>query len=176
MQNIAYLTIPFLLFVWVNANQITLIVFGENWIGLGKYLRFFTIPILPLIIGNWQINFFDIRKIQGMSFKIEMIGSTSVILSTLCFGYIFGFNLIPLILSINLAIYYFLWLISLQYFKSFTISNLSIIVLISLLIFCVANYLQIIFPLVIFGLNITSLLIVPILIFLNSKFINLKNV
>ena len=105
-----------------------------------------------------------------------MIGSITVILSTLFFGFIFGFNLIPLILSINLAVYYFYWLISLQYYKSFTSKNFTRIILISSLIFCISNFLQLSFPLLIYGMNITSILIVPILIFINSKFINIKNV
>lgn len=95
-----------------QAAWLAALVFGEEWKPAAPYLIVLSLPVVPLLMGNWADRMFDVLGRQRTALKMEVAFSLLAMLGLLG-GYWISRDLLSAVIvqSVLLTAYYCAWLV-----------------------------------------------------------------
>lgn len=110
--------------VWIlflfHAKTLFAIILGEQWREAGLYAAILSIPMIPLLLGNWLDRSFDVLGKQRLAFVLEFAFS-GISICALSFG-VFVLKNIFIAICIQagiMTLYYSYWIMVLYHIASF---------------------------------------------------------
>lgn len=106
--------VPFWILFLFHAEDLFATVFGEPWRDASIYAMILSVPIVPLLLGNWLDRAFDALGKQRLAFVLEFCFSVLSVLALVLGMIFFKSVLIAVCLQAGvLTIYYSYWIVAL---------------------------------------------------------------
>ncbi len=112
MLWLCLLSIPPIVFFFFYPERIIELLFGSEWAGSSSYVMILTIPMLPLLLGNWMDRYFDALGRQRLAFAMEFV-FTVIAVGTLATAFQLGANpiLAVALQAAVMTVYFTTWIL-----------------------------------------------------------------